>query len=57
MLRYCYSLGGGEGQGTGSKKPFSCLKVSPTGFAIVPGSSVRSLAFGCSIEGSSAAKG
>lgn len=58
MLSDCLLLGRwGWGTGQGAKKDSSCLKVSPTGLAIVPGSSVQSLASGYTIESSSAAKG
>ena len=51
MLTDCYSLGGGNGaQDREQKKNSSCVKVSPTGLAMVPGNAVQSPASDYSIE-------
>ena len=47
----------GIGQGAKKKKNSSCIKVSPPGLAMVPGSSVQSPASDYSIKNSTAAKG
>lgn len=52
MLTDCYSLGGGNGaqDREQKKKNSSCVKVSPTGLAMVPGNAVQSPASDYSIE-------
>lgn len=53
MLTDCYFLGGGNGaqdREQKKKKNSSCVKVSTTGLAMVPGNSVPSPASDYSIE-------